>query len=80
MAGTADIGAYEYPYLTTRTTLAAPGDSTSTYGQSVTFTATVVVIDGGTGVPTGSLEFFDGSTDLGHGTALAGGGAGRPRR
>ncbi len=76
VAGTADIGAYEYPFLPTRITLAAPGDSTSTYGQSVTFTATVVVIDGGTGVPTGSLEFFDGSTDLGHGTALAGGGAG----
>ena len=42
----------------------------STYGQSVTFTATVS--DMSAGVPTGSIEFYDGSTDLGHGSSLSG--------
>jgi hypothetical protein len=44
----------------------------STYGQSVTFTATVS--DSGGAFPLGSVEFFDGSIDLGHGSALAGSG------
>ena len=44
----------------------------STYGQSVTFTATVS--DTSSGVPTGSVEFYDGSTDLGPGSALSGSG------
>ncbi len=76
VGGTADMGAYESTYLTTATSLASPGGATSSYGQPVTFTATVVVIDGGAGMPTGSVEFFDGTADLGHGTALAAGGAG----
>ena len=46
--------------------------SPSTYGQSVTFTATVG--DTGGGVPTGTVEFYDGSTVLGYGTALSGSG------
>ena len=46
----------------------------STYGQSVTFTATVDNTSGSGGVPTGSVEFFDGATDLGPGTALGGSG------
>ena len=44
----------------------------STSGQSVTFTATVSDTSGG--VPTGSVEFYDGSTDLGPGSALSGSG------
>ena len=44
----------------------------STYGQSVTFTATVSDTSGV--VPTGSVEFYDGSTDLGPGSALSGSG------
>ena len=44
----------------------------SIYGQAVTFTATVS--DTGSAVPLGSVEFFDGTTDLGHGSALAGSG------
>ena len=44
----------------------------SIYGQSVTFTATVSDTSGV--VPVGSVEFFDGSTDLGHGSALVGSG------
>ena len=46
--------------------------SPSTYGQSVTFTATVSDTIGS--VPTGTVEFYDGKTDLGHGTALSGSG------
>ena len=44
----------------------------STYGQSVTFTATVSDTSGG--VPTGSVAFYDGSTDLGSGSSLSGSG------
>jgi len=40
----------------------------SVYGQSVTFTATVTAASPGSGTPTGSVEFYDGSTDLGPGT------------
>jgi hypothetical protein len=48
------------------------------YGQSVTFTATVSDPSGG--MPTGSVEFYDGSTDLGPGSALSGtGGAASSR-
>ncbi len=43
-----------------------------TYGQSVTFTATVNDASGG--VPTGSVAFYDGSTDLGSGSSLSGSG------
>jgi hypothetical protein len=56
----------------TQTTVTGPS-ATPTYGQMVTFTATVTDINtpsGGT--PTGAVEFFDGSTDLGDGTALTG--------
>ena len=44
----------------------------SVFGQSVTFTATISDTSGG--VPTGSVEFFDGATDLGHGSSLSGSG------
>ena len=47
----------------------------SIYGQSVTFTATVVnirVIAMATTYPTGSVAFYDGSTELGIGTSLRG--------
>ena len=37
--------------------------SSSTYGQSVTFTATVS--DSSGSVPTGSVDFYDGSTPSG---------------
>ncbi|HVX11910.1 MAG TPA: Ig-like domain repeat protein [Pirellulales bacterium] len=37
-------------------------------GQSVTFTATVAPVTGVTGVPTGSVNFYDGMTLLGPGT------------
>ena len=48
--------------------------NSSVYGQSVSFTDTVSNIGSSGGVPTGSVEFFDGSTDLGPGTSLSGSG------
>ncbi len=39
--------------------------SPSTFGQSVTFTATVTPTDSGAGVPTGSVAFKDGAATLG---------------
>jgi fibronectin-binding autotransporter adhesin len=44
----------------------------SVFGQSVTFTATVAAAEPGSGTPTGTVTFKDGSTTLGKGT-LAGG-------
>jgi hypothetical protein len=40
----------------------------SVFGQSVTFTATISADAPGSGTPTGSVTFEDGSTDLGTGT------------
>jgi hypothetical protein len=51
----------------TRTVVATSG-SPSVFGQSVTFTATVTVRSPGSGTPTGTVEFKDGSTVLGTGT------------
>ncbi len=48
--------------------------STSVYGQSATFTATVSVSSPGAGIPTGSVTFKDGSTVLGTGTLSTTGG------
>jgi hypothetical protein len=44
----------------------------SVFGQSVTFTATVTAVAPGSGTPTGTVTFYDGSTKLGTGT-LGGG-------
>ncbi len=46
--------------------------SPSVFGQSVTFTATVTPSAPGAGTPTGTVEFFDGTTSLGTGTLTAG--------
>ena len=46
--------------------------NTSVYGQSVTFTATVKAASPGSGTPTGTVTFYDGTTDLGNGTLSAG--------
>jgi hypothetical protein len=45
-----------------------------TFGQPVTFTVTVTNTRGN-GTPTGGVEFFDGSTDLGPGSPLTGSGS-----
>ena len=53
-------------------TSVASADNASTFGEVITFTATVTNTSGAGGTPTGKVEFFDGSTDLGPGTALTG--------
>jgi hypothetical protein len=52
------------PPSTTTTTITS-SINPSTFGQSVTFTATVTT---GTGTPTGTVTFFDGVTNIGIGT------------
>ena len=54
----------------TTTTVASSANS-SVSGQPITFTATVKAMAPGSGVPTGTVTFFDGSTSLG--TALLNG-------
>src|SRR5207247_2344219 len=54
--------------LTTLTSSTNP----SPYGQTVTFTATIAGGNSTTGAPTGSVNFFDGSTALGTATLLGG--------
>ncbi|HEV2492793.1 MAG TPA: Ig-like domain repeat protein [Terriglobia bacterium] len=61
------IGSFKFPSCgqalpATTTTLGPSSANPSTYGQSVTFTATVT---SGAGTPTGSVTFKDGSTTLG---------------
>jgi YVTN family beta-propeller protein len=57
----------------TMTTLSSSTSSPS-YGQPVTFTATVAPTSPGSGTPTGTVTFRDGSTVLGTGTLHAGSG------
>ena len=59
------------PPVSTVTTIGSSNNA-STYCQSVTFTATVSDASGA--LPTGSVEFYDGSTELGPGSALSGSG------
>jgi hypothetical protein len=54
----------------TTTTLATT--SASVFGQSVTFTATVAATAPGAGNATGSVSFFDGTTQIGTGNLSAG--------
>jgi len=55
-------------------TLSASPTPSSNYGQSITFTATLAPPAGNAAdVPTGTVQFFDGSTSLGSGTLNASG-------
>jgi hypothetical protein len=56
---------------TTGTVALTAGTTPSTYGQSLTFTATISPQFSGT--PTGTLTFFDGVNSLGPGTSSGGG-------
>ena len=68
-----DILSFTHALNTTTTTLTSSSpNNTSVFSQSVTFTATVAVVSPGTGTPTGTVTFKDGSTTLGTGT-LSGG-------
>ncbi len=79
-AGSTDYGAAS---ASTTFTIALPATTTtvssslnpSVFNQSVKFTATVTNASGAA-APTGSVEFFDGSIDLGAGSALHRAGAG----
>ena len=51
----------------TKTSLTS-SSTQSVYGQAVTLTATVTTVSPGKGTPTGQVEFYDGTTDLGSGT------------
>ena len=53
----------------TKTTVASSANP-SVSGQPITFTATVKAVAPGSGVPTGTVTFFDGSTSLGNAAAL----------
>jgi hypothetical protein len=55
--------------LATGTNLLSNQSSTR-FGESVTFTATVFLLSPGTGIPTGSVQFKDGAVDLGAPVAL----------
>ncbi len=56
------------------TTGVASSANPSVYGQSVTFTATISALSPGSGTPTGTMTFYDGSAALGSDT-LSGGSA-----
>ena len=60
------------PAATSTTTVLGSSLNPSTYGQSVTFTATVSDTSGV--VPTGSVEFYEGSSLIGFGSTLSGNG------
>ena len=53
---------------TTTTVALTTGTNPAVYGTALTFTATVT----STSLPTGTVEFYDGATPLGPGSALAG--------
>ena len=57
----------------TATTVSSSASS-SVFGQSVTFTATVSVTGPGAGTPTGTVTFYDGTAPLGTGTLSTTGG------
>lgn len=50
------------------TTTVTSSQNPSTYGQPVTFTATVTAVAPGGGTPTGTVTFYDGTTVLGTAT------------
>ena len=54
------------------TTTLTPSTTNPVFGQSVTFTATVLPVSPGAGTPTGTVQFFNGTTSLGTGTLSSG--------
>jgi len=70
------LGAFDVATAPTTTVVSSSRtNNISTYGDMVTFTATVTNTSGDSGAPSGSVEFFDGATDLGAGSALSGSGS-----
>jgi hypothetical protein len=56
------------------TTIISSSANPSVFGQPVTFTATVTANPPGSGTPSGTVTFFDGTTNLGSETLTSGGG------
>ncbi len=54
------------------TTMLSVGPSSPSFGQIVTLTATVAAVTPATGTPGGTVEFYDGTMDLGPGTLDSG--------
>ena len=52
---------------TSTTTSLTSSANPSVFGQSVTFTATVAAVSPGSGTPTGTVNFLDGTTTIGTG-------------
>ncbi len=72
VASTAFVQAVSKATTSTTLTSSSPGNS-STYGQTVTFTAVVAVTSpGAPGTPTGTITFKDGATTLATVTLVAG--------
>ena len=67
--GTGDLVVDQASTTTTLTSSANP----SVFGQAVTFTATVAAVAPGGGTPTGTVNFLDGTTNIGTGTLNASG-------
>ncbi len=61
--------------VTTTTLASSAAHNTSLYGQMVTFTATVSANGSGAGTPTGSVDFFDTTTNTDLGTVNLSGGS-----
>ncbi len=74
IAGNANFGSFSVnvAQLTATTTSLSPSSTSTNYGQSVTYTATVVGAEG-PATPGGTVTFLDGSTVLGTGTIGTGG-------
>jgi len=62
---------------TTTTLVSSAANNTGLYGQAVTFTATVSASAPGLGTPTGSVDFFDTTTNTDLGTVSLSGGSAR---
>lgn len=60
--------------LVPTTTAVTSAPTPSSFGQPVTLTATVAPVAPGTGTPTGTVSFYNGTTLLATGTLAAGGG------
>jgi hypothetical protein len=66
-SGDATVGVLINASLTPTTTALTSSQNPSNFGQSVTFTATVMAQPGfDKGVPTGTVSFFDGTTNIGN--------------
>jgi hypothetical protein len=72
LAGSTSLPLVQQVVNAATTTSVTSSVNPSVLGQSVTFTATVAVVQPGAGTPAGTVTFMDGSTVLGSATLSAG--------